>query len=91
MSKWKIYDNDIRDYLTSYPESSDFQTAKFILKHDIKTAEVDTFRTYIKRNRKRILGIKEKEMIELCNYKNLQPLWAKDNLSKGSKKTNPSN
>lgn len=33
----------------------------------------------------------EKEMIELCNYKNLQPLWAKDNLSKGSKKTNPSN
>lgn len=27
----------------------------------------------------------EKELIELCNYKNLQPLWAKDNLSKGKK------
>lgn len=27
----------------------------------------------------------ENELIELCNYKNLQPLWAKENLSKGSK------
>lgn len=27
----------------------------------------------------------ENELIELCNYKNLQPLWAKDNLIKGKK------
>ena len=27
----------------------------------------------------------EAELIALCHYKNLQPLWAKDNLSKGSK------
>lgn len=27
----------------------------------------------------------EDEIYELCNYSNLQPLWAKENLSKGSK------
>lgn len=27
----------------------------------------------------------EKELIELCNYKNLQPLWAIDNLKKGNR------
>ena len=27
----------------------------------------------------------EEGLIRLCHYKNLQPLWAKDNLSKGSK------
>lgn len=27
----------------------------------------------------------EKELYELCHYSNLQPLWAKDNMSKGSK------
>lgn len=27
----------------------------------------------------------EKELRALCNYKNLQPLWAKENLSKGAK------
>lgn len=26
----------------------------------------------------------KEELYDLCNYKNLQPLWAKDNLSKGS-------
>ena len=25
------------------------------------------------------------QFLEACNYKNLQPLWAKENLSKGSK------
>lgn len=28
---------------------------------------------------------KEKELLECFNYKNLQPLWAKDNIIKGSK------
>ena len=28
---------------------------------------------------------KEPELIELCHYSNLQPLWAKDNISKGAK------
>ncbi len=27
----------------------------------------------------------EEELIKLCNYKNLQPLWAVDNLKKGAK------
>jgi hypothetical protein len=27
----------------------------------------------------------KKELIELCHYTNLQPLWAKDNISKGAK------
>jgi len=27
----------------------------------------------------------EERLIELCHYTNLQPLWAQDNLSKGSK------
>ena len=27
----------------------------------------------------------ELELIELCNYKNLQPLWAEENLTKGAK------
>ena len=27
----------------------------------------------------------EKELIELCHYKNIQPLWAADNLKKGNK------
>lgn len=27
----------------------------------------------------------QSQLIELCNYKNLQPLWAGDNLSKGNK------
>lgn len=82
MSKWKIYDNDIKEYLTSYPESSDFQTAKFILKHDIKTPEVDTFRTYIKRNRKRILDQFEgtynaTENLDI-DLKTVKHLWIKN-------------
>ena len=28
-------------------------------------------------------AVNEKELIELCHYINLQPLWAKDNISKG--------
>jgi len=55
MSKWKIYDEVVKSYLTSYPDSTDVQTAKYILKQDKKNVEVDLFRTYIKRNRKRIL------------------------------------
>lgn len=31
---------------------------------------------------------KREELLEACNYKNLQPLWAKDNLKKGSKYVN---
>jgi hypothetical protein len=27
----------------------------------------------------------EDELLRLCHYKNLQPLWARDNLSKGKK------
>ena len=29
------------------------------------------------------LGKTELELTQLCNYKNLQPLWAKENLIKG--------
>lgn len=28
---------------------------------------------------------KEDEIVEVCNYTNLQPLWARDNISKGDK------
>jgi hypothetical protein len=80
-SKWQSYDASITDVLRRYPESGDRFIAREVIK-GIEARELDLFRTYIKRNRKRLLdqyeGVYTASDSLDVNHQNIKHLWVKN-------------
>ncbi len=84
-SKWKIYDEQIKEVLQQNENLTDVDVAKKLLNTDLTTKEsldVCTFRTYIRRNRNRILDKHEgiynaTDSLDVPNT-SVKHMWLKD-------------
>lgn len=84
-SKWTIHDEKITELLQQQPNLSNTDVAKLILNTNESTkqnSEVDTLRTYIKRNRKRLLDQHEgiyiaTDSLDVPNT-SVKHMWLKD-------------
>jgi len=57
-SQWASYDDNIKKFLTENESLSDIQVARLVIGQEDKY-QVELLRTYVRRNRKRILDVYE--------------------------------
>ena len=87
MSKWRMYDEIIKKTLLSNEELSDDKISRIVLQVPKRNEESDLLRTYIRRNRSRLLDINE-GIYEACEQINVdftsaKNLWIKTNNKDG--------
>ena len=77
-----------KPYKTEKILGADFYEVKFYLESKFTDGmnwdNMGKYGLHIDHIKPLALAKNEKELIELCHYTNLQPLWAKDNLTKNS-------